>query len=450
MPQRAVCFVIMPFGMKPDDAGRMIDFDAIYREIISPAIVDVGFDPMRADDEMSPGVIHNAMFERLVLSEYAIADLTIFNPNVYYELGVRHAVRPQSTVLISAGERLPFDIVHLRALLYALDRDGRPKDAPAARKALAERLRHCKETDEPDSPLFRYAQGWLKAPQVDHEKTDVFRRDVSYSREFKAKLLHAREAGTGQEIAALDAVRAEVGDIGAAEAGVVIDLFLSYRAVKAYDRMIDLYAAMDPVLRHTTLVQEQYAFALNRVGRAAEAEHILSALILDRGPSSETFALLGRVYKDRWEAAKRRNDPVASGWAQKAISAYLKGFECDWRDAYPGVNALTLMALTRPDDPRIAKIAPAVVFAVERKIDRGAGDYWAYATLIEINLIDDKIDVAEEHLPTALSHVREQWEPETTAHNLRLLREVWAARGKNTARLDVILVALETRAERAY
>jgi hypothetical protein len=447
MPNRAVCFVIMPFGEKPDDTGRVIDFDAIYHQIIEPAIGDVGFDAMRADDEMSPGVIHNAMFERLVLSEYAIADLSIFNPNVYYELGVRHAVRPQSTVLISAGERLPFDVVHLRALLYALDKKGRPKDAAGARKALGERLDHCKKSDEPDSPLFRYAQGWLKPPQVDHEKTDVFRRDVSYSREFKTKLLRAREAGKGLEILALDAVRREVGDIGAAEAGVVIDLFLSYRGVKAFDRMIDLYREMDPVLQHTTLVQEQYAFALNRAGRAIEAEQALSTLILERGASSETCGLLGRIYKDRWDAANKAKDLAAAGWADKAISVYLEGFEADWRDAYPGVNALTLMALTRPDDPRIARLTPTVRFAVERKIARGAGDYWDYATLVELAAIADDLGEAETNLPTALANLREGWEAETTARNLSLIRDAWAGAGKDAARLGKIIAALESRAK---
>src|ERR1700719_3060294 len=55
----------------------------------------------RRSSDRSAGMIHKAMFERLILSEYAIADLTILNANVYYELGVRHAARPQTTVLRS-------------------------------------------------------------------------------------------------------------------------------------------------------------------------------------------------------------------------------------------------------------------------------------------------------------------------------------------------------------
>jgi hypothetical protein len=444
MPEHAICFVIMPFGKKPDQAGRIIDFNAIYDEIIAPAIREVGFEALRADEEAHGGVIHSAMFERLVLSEYAIADLTIFNPNVYYELGVRHAVRPQSTVPISASDRLPFDVANLSTVMYALDDKGGPRDAAAARKALVARLTQAKNSDSPDSPLFRYAQGWLKPPQVAHEKTDTFRRDVDYSRNFKRKLEAAREAKAGA-VEALDSVRREIGDLRAAQAGVVLDLFLSYRAVDAHRQMIELYEAMDPVIQHTTMAREQYAFALNRVGEHRAAEEALSALIEERGASSESYGLLGRIYKDRWDAAKKTGDPAARGWAKKAIDTYLAGFEADWRDAYPGVNAVTLIALTAPDDPRIARLAPVVRYAVERKLARGAGDYWDHATLLELAVIAGDLDEAERALPDALSAQREKWEAGTTARNLSLVQDAWSESGKDVTRLSSIIATLKSK-----
>src|SRR4051812_47595166 len=117
---RPLCFVLMPFGLKRDIAGYMIDFDSIYKELIAPSINDAGFQPLRADEEMTGGIIHKPMFERLILCDYAVADLTTANANVFYELGVRHAVRPRSTVLIFAenGGRLPFDLSPMRALAY--------------------------------------------------------------------------------------------------------------------------------------------------------------------------------------------------------------------------------------------------------------------------------------------------------------------------------------------
>ena len=339
---KSVCFVIMPFGRKPDAAGRQIDFDAVHDEIIAPAIAAAGFNGVRADKEMSAGMIHKAMFERLILSEYAIADLTILNANVYYELGVRHAARPQTTVLLSAeASRLPFDVGPLSAMPYSLDSAGRPNKAEADRAALVEKLIYCKNHDAPDSPLFTLLDGFA-APQVDHEKTDIFRREVNRAQELKEKL-HTAKA---KDIAALDALRDELGDIAAREAGVVIDLFLAYRAIKAWDRMIALYKTMDPVLANTALAREQYAFALNRSGRGAEAERVLEELIAKRGPSSETYGLLGRVHKDRWREARAKQDAIAArGFLKKAIAAYRKGFEADWRDAFPGVNAVTLMEI---------------------------------------------------------------------------------------------------------
>src|SRR5213080_832825 len=136
-----LCFVLMPFGTKTDPNGLLIDFDSVYQHLIAPAIREAKLESLRADEEMSGGIIHKPMFERLVLCEYAVADLTTANANVFYELGVRHAVRPWSTVLIFAeGRPLPFDVAPMRALPYRLDDQGRPQDAAAARADLAERL----------------------------------------------------------------------------------------------------------------------------------------------------------------------------------------------------------------------------------------------------------------------------------------------------------------------
>lgn len=64
---RPLCFVLMPFGKKPDAAGVQIDFDAVYRDLIAPAIESAGLQPIRADEEMTGGIIHKPMFERLML-----------------------------------------------------------------------------------------------------------------------------------------------------------------------------------------------------------------------------------------------------------------------------------------------------------------------------------------------------------------------------------------------
>lgn len=416
----------MPFGKKPDGVGGSIDFDAVYTDVIAPAIAAAGFDPLRADEEQTGGVIHKAMFERLLLCEYAVADLTTANPNVFYELGVRHALRPYSTVLIFAlGGRLPFDVAPQRALPYAISPGGTPSDVDGARRSLEERLHEARECAT-DSPLFQLIDG-LPVPEIDRAKTDVFRDRVRYSAEVKEKLAGARAEG----VDAVRAVETELGPIEDTEAEVVIDLFLSYRAAKAWPEMIALVDKMSPPLASAAMVREQLALALNRAGESDRAERELLDLLERRGPSSETYGILGRVYKDRWLAAKENGSGVlARGFLERAIDAYTKGFEADWRDAYPGINAVTLLEIRDPADGRIKKILPVVRYAVERRVARGGPDYWDYATLLELAVIARDENAAVDALTSALAAVREPWEPESTANNLRMIREARDVRGE--------------------
>lgn len=442
MAERPLCFVLMPFGKKPDSAGSTVDFDAVYRELIVPAVEEAGLQPLRADEEMTGGIIHKPMFERLILCPYAVADLTTANANVFYELGLRHAVRPWSTVLIfSEGGRLPFDVSHLRAFRYQLTAEGTLENPETARKALVERLREAREPT-PDSPVFQLVEG-MRPPEMDRLKTDVFRDRVRYSTHMKERLAIARKQG----VAALRSVESELGVIADQESGVVIDLFLSYRAVKAWDDMIALVERMSPPLAATVMVQEQLALALNRAAQGERAEKVLADLLDRRGPSSETYGILGRVYKDRWEAASKAGDDfLARGLLEKAIDAYVRGFEADWRDAYPGINAVTLMELREPPDPRREKLIPVVAYAVERRIAVGKPDYWDHATRLELAVLAKNEEGTLAALADVLAAVRESWEPETTARNLRLIREARQRRHEVVAWTKRVEEQLERRA----
>lgn len=424
---RPLCFVLMPFGKKQDAGGATVDFDAVYQKLIAPAIEDAGLEPLRADEEMTGGIIHKPMFERLILCPYAVADLTTANANVFYELGVRHAIRPFSTVPVFArGMRLPFDVAPIRAMPYDVSKRGLPLKTEDTRRALSELLRDARH-EKTDSPVFQLVED-LPVPEIAHTKTDVFRDKVTYSASRKQQLAEARKKG-------VEAVRGVEQDLGPAidvEAGVLIDLFLSYRAVKAWKDMIALAERMSPALQQTVLVQEQLALALNRDGQGDRAEQVLRGLIERNGPSSETYGLLGRVYKDRWEAAVKAGDHLASrSLLRKAIDAYLKGFETDWRDAYPGINAVTLMEIADQPDPRREKLKPIVRYAVDRKICAGEPDYWDHATLLEIAVLEKDREGAEHALEDAVDCIREKWEPETTIRNLRLIREARQKRSES-------------------
>jgi tetratricopeptide (TPR) repeat protein len=234
---------------------------------------------------------------------------------------------------------------------------------------------------------------------------------------------------------AVRAVEAELGDISQLDAGIAVDLMLSYRATSAWADMVTLVKDQIPrPLADAVLLREQLAFALNRLKRRDEAEAVLRKLIDERGPSSETCGLLGRVYKDQWEeAVKAGRQILADGYLEKAIDMYLRGFEADWRDAYPGVNAVTLMELQEPPDARRIQLLPVVRYGVQRKIAKGKPDYWDYATLAELAVLENDHAGALKALSLALSSIREKWEPETTVRNLRLIREKRESRGTATS-----------------
>ena len=427
-----LCFILMPFGTKPNADGSLINFDRVYEDLIVPAVKDAELEPLRADQETTGGIIHKPMFERLLLCPFAVADLTTANANVYYELGVRHAFKPFSTVqMIAEGSRLPFDVQMLRTIPYKLGADGAPDRAQAAATtaAIATFLKQAR-TGAQDSPIFQLLDG-LSVPNVEHLKTDVFRDQVEYCLQAKNKLAAARRSP--QKADAVRDVQKDLGDIGDLDAGVAIDLMLSYRAVSAWDDMIQLIQQFSAPLAQTVMVREQLGMALNRLKRRDEAEQVLLKLMEERGPSSETCGILGRVYKDHWEdAVKSGNALLAKGYLDKAIKVYLQGFEADWRDAYPGINAITLMELRNPPDERRKEIIPVVRYAVQRKIAKGKPDYWDYATLLELAVIAGDEEMAVQALGDALANVREKWEPETTARNVRLIRETRQARGAPT------------------
>jgi hypothetical protein len=114
-------FVAMPFGIKEG-----INFDLVYADYIKPALEAAGLEAFRADEEINAGNIRKDMFQELLLADLVVVDASIDNPNVWYELGIRHALRERDVVVIACRDsRLPFDIATDRVLRYHR-KDGVP------------------------------------------------------------------------------------------------------------------------------------------------------------------------------------------------------------------------------------------------------------------------------------------------------------------------------------
>jgi O-acetyl-ADP-ribose deacetylase (regulator of RNase III) len=132
------CFVIMPFGDKTDVDGKVIDFDRIYETLICEAVEgqtmrNSGGPEMkciRCDKIAEAGWVHRQMISHIMDDDVAVVDLSTLNPNVFYELGVRHALRQYVTVLLRrVGTTTPFNLAGFKCIEYDADAAGSLVDA---------------------------------------------------------------------------------------------------------------------------------------------------------------------------------------------------------------------------------------------------------------------------------------------------------------------------------
>jgi len=432
MRARPLVFVAMPFGRKRDPKGRFeIDFDAIYEIGIKPVIATFDVDSIRADEERGGGMIHRPMFERLLLAEIAIVDVTFHNANVFYELGVRHAARPRSTIIVCANEAvLPFDLSIVRTSIYPLE-NGVLTEAGVGdfHHMLAERLKVAlSDLDAKDSPLFELIP---KFPGIalPHEVAESFRDRVQYVDGIRERLAVARRAAIDVGLHEIEAIEQELGAATEANSELIVDVILSYRDIGAYGRMIEAFERLPAELRdRTPTLREQYAFALNRRHLSGDRERAIAVLeeIISRyGDSAETCSLLGRIHKDLYNEARASGERSKSaGHLEQAIEAYRAGFTSDPRDFYPGVNLATLLATegSQESQRELNRVVPAVMFALSRLGGLASHDYWVVATVLEVSVLGADWRSVDRAFSRLLSFSEPPWMFKTTFDNLVLLR----------------------------
>ncbi|MHB1006193.1 MAG: hypothetical protein ACYC3S_11200 [Chloroflexota bacterium] len=151
MPEQArkTCFVVAPIGA--ENSETRLRSDKVYRHIVRPATEECGYDATRADHMPNPGIITSQVIQRLLNDDLVIADLTGSNPNVYYELAVRHAARRPFILLIDSRQQMPFDIASLRTIQF----DYTDLDSAAnCRTEIAKQIRSLEaDPTQVDSPI---------------------------------------------------------------------------------------------------------------------------------------------------------------------------------------------------------------------------------------------------------------------------------------------------------
>ena len=161
------CFVVMPFGKKPLPDGRTYDFDKVYRVIITRAVQEAGMKALRADETIGSRLIHSDMFKDLRDRAVVLADLSLENPNVFYELGIRHVMAPSGTVLICRkGTDLPFDVRLSRVIFYKFNGEDLDwEEVEESVKQLKLALQDAQQ-QQPDSPVHVMLENVMKSEVV--------------------------------------------------------------------------------------------------------------------------------------------------------------------------------------------------------------------------------------------------------------------------------------------
>jgi hypothetical protein len=146
------CFIISPFGQENSEIRRKAE--GLIESVIKPVLNELGFKALSSLDISKPGSITNQVIEHLLNDELVIANLSGLNPNVMYELAVRHAKRLPVISLVEKGTNLPFDIAQERTILYDDDMKGVTSLKPALSQAVIDVL----EEGEIDNPIYRVIQ----------------------------------------------------------------------------------------------------------------------------------------------------------------------------------------------------------------------------------------------------------------------------------------------------
>jgi hypothetical protein len=386
---RPVAFMVMPFRRKPvpnppAGAPAEVDFDSIWDHAYHPALEKMGYLAVRADSEAGSVIIKD-MLERLAFADLVLADMTIPNGNVYYEVGIRHVAKETNCVLISADwSQQLFDVQQMRSLRFPLkEASVTVETATPIQQVLIDSLNKMKDEKTPYYEIV-----------TDLGDSSVFRQHLEILGDFQAKLRtvrlisdRAERERMVRELLALQQSTLEIRE-------VAFEVLMLVRDNLGWEKMIAFAEQLPPALKSDPFTREQTLLAQSKVkdGDPAQAIAGLMQLIQDKGETPERMGLIGSCYKKLWrkhrdERIKRgesRPDLKEAGFLKKAIESYRQGTMLDLNEYYCLCNLPNLLRqrASGRDLEDAAFFERLTVLACELKIQRGLDDGWARSTLL--------------------------------------------------------------------
>jgi len=418
---RRICFMVMPFGRKKTDTPMgqgvtEIDFDELWDRAFRPAIEKLGYDPVRADQDVGSLIIHE-MLERLYFSDLVLADMTIPNGNVYYEVGVRHACQRVGCVLLAADwSRQLFDVAQMRTVRYPLA--GMPLDAAAAariRDALAAGIQPLLDGV---SPIYAALPGFPTA--VDPGRATAMRKEFEALTAFQARLSAVRTAPGDQQQALATQVMEEsiAAPLPPLAAHSLLKLF---EHLGAWQKIVELAARLPADVTRQPSVIELTSLARSKLGNHREAIAALETLMETSGPTSEREGLLGGRYKKLYAEAPGNGDDKRR-YLNEAIRHYERGMMLDLNDYYPSSNLPRLYRQrgAKGDAEKALGVAQVVYQACLRARGRRASDEFLLPTLLGSAFDAGDVDAARSLLDEIEGMDASKWKLATTLPDLEL------------------------------
>lgn len=339
------CFVIRGFGKKKDSKGQEIDFDKVDAALITPALEKcelIGGTTIRVVDA---GTVHKDMFQLILKADMVICDITVHNPNVFYELGARHALRKKHTVLIKgkpSADATPFDIAGARYTPYEIADPGKALgDLVAAIKASLARAR------ETDSPIF------LMMPELpEADVSSVAMVPLSFVEEVERA--EARADRGWLRLLAED-VRGELFQ----REGLKLIGWAQWM-LKDYQAAVDTWEAvrhcaeqdLDANLALANLYERLFRQTEDPVQLQSSNQAIVRVLQrenLSPAHESEALALQGRNLKTLWRltfeklpTVQQRRERAIDRKAIQAYEAYRAAHKVDLNNFFPALAALQM------------------------------------------------------------------------------------------------------------
>lgn len=402
-----ICFVIMGFGKKTDySSGMTLDLDKTYKNIIKPAAEACEYKCVRSDEIKQSTIIDKSMYGLLLCADLVIADISTYNPNAIYELGVRHAVKPFHTIIIKeqSGD-IPFDLNHTSIMSYIhLGEDIGVDESKRCINELKGIIKSIEKSKAIDSPFYEYINS-VEPPHMSEDELANIIKELAKENESlfaiveDAKLLKQKERF--------------------AESAILWK--------KASEEMpSEPYYVQQEALCTYKSKQPSELVALNNAS-------IIIGKLLDKGDKvkndPETLGIAGAIYKNMYLIT---NDVAI---LEQAIKYYGDGFNLR-KDYYNGENyALCLnikASIIKDEEEKIYcnvqanKVRKEIIdiltkIIVSKEIEERDDERWIYATFANCYFALDDSDNGKKYEKKFINLCDQRWEQDTYYQNKKRL-----------------------------